>query len=70
VKLALRAVDTSWSKMVATKQAVFAATDALCNQQREDGGEALRPEFVQLSSIPRTARGHGTDHVAAISTTT
>ncbi len=49
VKTALREVDTTWEEMVATRQARFAAADALLAiQQREEGGEALTPTFVQL----------------------
>lgn len=49
VKTALREVDTNWEEMVANRQSRFAAADALLAiQQREDGGEALTPTFVQL----------------------
>jgi outer membrane protein len=49
VKEAARDVDTTWDQMVATRQARFAAADALLAiQQREEGGEALTPTFVQL----------------------
>jgi outer membrane protein len=49
VKQAARDVDTQWDQMAATKQARFAAADALLAiQQREEGGEALTPTFVQL----------------------
>ncbi|HWP39517.1 MAG TPA: TolC family protein [Tepidisphaeraceae bacterium] len=49
VKTALREVDTTWEEMVATRQARFAAEDALLAiEQREAGGEALTPTFVQL----------------------
>jgi outer membrane protein TolC len=49
VKEAARDVDTTWDQMVATRQARFAASDALLAiQQREEGGEALTPTFVQL----------------------
>lgn len=49
VKTARREVDTTWEEMVATRQARFAAADSLLAiQQREEGGEALTPTFVQL----------------------
>ncbi|HVT90348.1 MAG TPA: TolC family protein [Tepidisphaeraceae bacterium] len=49
VKTALREVDTTWEEMVATRQARFAATDELLAiEQRQEGGEALTPTFVQL----------------------
>jgi outer membrane protein len=49
VKTAARDVDTTWEEMAATRQARFAASDALLAiQQREEGGEALTPTFVQL----------------------
>ena len=49
VKRALREVQTSWDEMRATKQATFAAQDALLAiQQREDNAEPLTPTFVQL----------------------
>lgn len=49
VKVALREVETSWNEAVATRQAVFAARDSLdAIEQRERGGEALTPTFVQL----------------------
>lgn len=49
VKLAMRAVETSWDRIIATRQARFAAADALLAvQQREDAGEQLTPTFVQL----------------------
>jgi outer membrane protein len=49
VKTALREVDTTWEEMAATRQARFAAADSLLAiQQREEGGEALTPTFVQL----------------------
>jgi HAE1 family hydrophobic/amphiphilic exporter-1 len=49
VKTALREVNTTYDEIVATRQARFAAADALLAiQQREEGGEALTPTFVQL----------------------
>ncbi|RYG87270.1 TolC family protein [bacterium] len=49
VQIAARAVDTTWSEIVRSRQAVLAAADALRSVQvREDAGEALTPEFVDL----------------------
>lgn len=49
VKTAYREVNTTWDEMVATRMAKFATYDALLAiQQREEGGEALTPTFVQL----------------------
>jgi outer membrane protein len=49
VTSAVREVDTTWQEMVATRQARFAAYDALLAiEQREAGGEALTPNFVDL----------------------
>ena len=49
VKQAAREVNTTWDEMIATRKATFAQADALTAiQQREDGGEALTPTFVQL----------------------
>ena len=49
VKTAMRAVDTSWDRMVASRQSRFAAADALrAVEQREAAGEQLTPTFVQL----------------------
>lgn len=49
VKTAVREVRTTWSEMVATRKAAFAQQDALLAiEQRETGGEALTPTFVQL----------------------
>jgi outer membrane protein TolC len=49
VKTAMRAVDSSWDRIAATRQARFAAADALrALQQKEEAGEALTPTFVQL----------------------
>ena len=49
VKAATREVNTTWNETVRTKQATFAAADALrAVQVREDAGEALTPEFVDL----------------------
>lgn len=46
---AIREIDTTWDEMVATRKAVFAQEDALSAiLQREEGGEALTPTFVQL----------------------
>lgn len=48
VTQSLRAVDSSWQKMVASQGALFAAKDQLlAYEQREAGGEALTPEFVR-----------------------
>jgi outer membrane protein TolC len=47
VKTALREVETTWEEMVATRQARFAASDALyAIRQREEANEPLTPEFV------------------------
>jgi outer membrane protein len=47
VKVAVREVQTTWETMVAARQAVYAAADALLAvQQREDAQEPLTPEFV------------------------
>jgi outer membrane protein TolC len=44
---ALREVDTSWEEMVASRDAAFAAADALyAIQQREEANEPLTPDFV------------------------
>lgn len=49
VQIAARGVDTTWSEIVRSRQAVLAAADALRSVQvREDAGEALTPEFVDL----------------------
>lgn len=49
VKIAMRAVDSSWDRMVATRQSRFAARDALqAVEMREQAGEQLTPTFVQL----------------------
>ncbi|MBC8105797.1 MAG: TolC family protein, partial [Anaerolineae bacterium] len=49
VKRALREVDTSWTEMGARRQARFAQADSLAAiEQRELGGEALTPTFVNL----------------------
>lgn len=49
VTIATRAVDTTWQEIVRTRQAVLAAGDALRSVQvRENAGEALTPEFVDL----------------------
>jgi outer membrane protein len=49
LRTAMRNVDTSWDQIAATRQARFAAEDALLAiQQREDAGEMLSPTFVQL----------------------
>jgi len=49
VKKAYREIGTTWDEMVATRQATFAAQDALLAiQQREDQAEPLTPTFVQL----------------------
>jgi outer membrane protein TolC len=49
VTTALREVSTTWDEMGATRQSRFAAADSLLAiQQREEGGEALTPTFVQL----------------------
>jgi outer membrane protein TolC len=49
VKNALLEVDTTWTEMVARRQARFAQADSLAAiEQREAGGEALTPTFVNL----------------------
>ncbi len=49
VKKAMREVETTWTEVVRTTQAEYAAADALRSVQiREDAGEALTPEFVDL----------------------
>lgn len=46
---AIREVDTTWEEMAGTRQAEFASEDALkAIEQRQEGGEALTPTFVQL----------------------
>lgn len=56
VKLALRQVYTSWDEIIATRQARFAAEDALAAiVSRERAGERLTPEFVQLKLDRQTA---------------
>jgi outer membrane protein TolC len=46
---ALREVDTSWNELVGFRKATFAQEDVLAAlNQREEGGEALTPTFVQL----------------------
>jgi outer membrane protein len=49
VSQALREVNTSWDELVGYRKATFAQTDVLqALNQREEGGEALTPTFVQL----------------------
>jgi outer membrane protein len=49
VTKAAREVETTWTEIVRTRQSAFAAEDALqAVQIREDAGEALSPEFVDL----------------------
>lgn len=49
VTRAIREVDTTWEEMSGTRQAEFASDDALkAIEQRQEGGEALTPTFVQL----------------------
>jgi outer membrane protein len=49
VKRAMREVETSWTEMGARRQARFAHADSLAAiEQREAGGEALTPTFVNL----------------------
>lgn len=49
VKRAMREVETTWTEVVRTRQAEYASRDALRSVQiREDAGEALTPEFVDL----------------------
>lgn len=49
VKRAMREVETTWTEVVRTRQSEFASADALRSVQiREDAGEALTPEFVDL----------------------
>lgn len=48
-KRAMREVETTWTEIVRTRQSELAAADALRSVQiREDAGEALTPEFVDL----------------------
>jgi outer membrane protein TolC len=47
VKTAVREVDTTWEEIAGTRQAVFAAADALnAVEERERAAEQLTPEFV------------------------
>jgi len=49
VSQALREVNTSWDEVVQDRKAVYAQSDVLSAlSQREEGGEALTPTFVQL----------------------
>lgn len=49
VKKYCREVETAWSEIVATRNWRYAAADTLAAiNQRERGGEALTPSFVQL----------------------
>jgi outer membrane protein TolC len=49
VKRAMREVETTWTEVIRTRQSEFASADALRSVQiREDAGEALTPEFVDL----------------------
>lgn len=49
VKRSMREVETTWTEVVRTRQSEFASADALRSVQiREDAGEALTPEFVDL----------------------
>lgn len=49
VRQAWREVETSWNEIAATRQARFAAGDALSAiEVREEGLERISPEFVQL----------------------
>jgi outer membrane protein TolC len=49
VKTSMREVQTTWEEMAATRQARFAAADALrAIEQREAANEPLTPTFVQL----------------------
>ena len=49
VSQALREVNTSWDELVGYRKATFAQNDVLqALNQREEGGEALTPTFVQL----------------------
>ncbi|MGE5610820.1 MAG: TolC family protein, partial [Bacillota bacterium] len=49
VKTSMRAVETAWDEMVATRRARFAAEDALAAiELRERAGEQLTPSFLQL----------------------
>jgi outer membrane protein TolC len=48
-KRAMREVETTWTEVIRTRQSEFASADALRSVQiREDAGEALTPEFVDL----------------------
>ena len=73
VKVALREVQTSWETMVATRQATYAAADALLAvQQREDAQEPLTPEFVDrklnLQAQLANARSEAAQAVSAYNT--
>jgi outer membrane protein TolC len=49
VKTSMRAVETAWDQIIATRRARFAAEDALAAiEQRERAGEQLTPTFLQL----------------------
>jgi len=49
VSQALREVNTTWDELVQNRKATFAQNDVLMAlNQREEGGEALTPTFVQL----------------------
>lgn len=49
IKIALRQVQTRWDEMITTRQARYAAADALrAIQLREENNEPLTPTFVQL----------------------
>lgn len=49
VSQALREVNTSWDELVQNRKATFAQDDVrMALDQREEGGEALTPTFVQL----------------------
>jgi outer membrane protein TolC len=49
VSEALREVDTTWNELVQNRNARFAQSDVVeALNQREQGGEALSPTFVQL----------------------
>ena len=69
VKKACREVQTTWTEIVRTRQAQFAAADALRSVQiREDASEPLTPEFVDLKLRQQETLAQAQrDHAAAVS---
>lgn len=69
VSQAIRAVETSYRQIGATRQSRFAAADALASiEKREEGGEPLTPTFVQLKLDRQEALAQAArQEVAAIS---